>query len=502
MEKTQVFICENYYPEFQHVVQEEGFDNIVLRVFPSLCDHNGYHAEEKEILGQAQKTKSIVLCSKFCQTLKLLPTEDSIRFITGDNCFSHLTCNEFLNYLTSQGNYIISSGWLKKWNKHLESMGFDKETAGIFFQESIKQIVFLDAGIDEGAYGRINEFSSYIGLPYILIPIKLENIRLLLKSLEYEFRLHNQEQVHSVAVNELRNQCAEYSAVFDMVGKLSSHAKRRDVIGKIKELFQMIFGAQHFTFWSDQSNALPEPLQIFQAKEDDYWLLKEENRFCIKLAWDGTLYGIIDVSGFLFPQYIEKYLNLAVEISKFGGLVLHNNEQYEKILESERELKYLSFHDSMTGLYNRTYVNRLLNDYAQDSGACVFMFDLDGLKHVNDHHGHAEGDKLIKSFAEIMRKSIRETDIPARIGGDEFIAILYDANEKIAASIKKRMLDLIRINNNHITAKYLELSVSIGYALTKNKKDTIEVLMKQADEQMYADKIRKHHKITKPGGSH
>ncbi|WP_208925051.1 hypothetical protein [Desulfitobacterium hafniense] len=87
-----------------------------------------------------------------------------------------------------------------------------------------------------------------------------------------------------------------------------------------------------------------------KSKEEQFVLLKEENRFCIKIVWDGIIYGIIDAGGFLFPQYIEKYLNLAIQITKFSALVFHNNAQYEKILESEKELRHMSFHYSMTGL--------------------------------------------------------------------------------------------------------------------------------------------------------
>ncbi len=491
MKKLQVFICENFYPEYQNALERERIEDIELHVFPSLCDQKGRKTEVKEMLGIAHKNKSTVICSKSCDALKLLPEGQSVRTIAGNHCFSHLTCDEFLNYLTSKGSYIISSGWLKKWKHHLEVMGFDKETARRFFQESNKQLVFLDAEIEENTEELIKEFSSYVGVPYLIVPIELERIRLLLKSMAYEWRLHNQEQEHSIAVNELRNQCAEHAAVFDMLGKISTYATKRDVIGKIKELFLMVFGAQNFNFWSDQSDLLPNEIKELQTKEENYLLLREENRFCIKITWDGILYGVIDVSGFLFPQYIEKYLNLAVEISKFGGLVLHNNEQYEKILKSEEELKYLSTHDSMTGLYNRTYINRILDDSTKDSKICVFMFDIDKLKYVNDTYGHAEGDKLIKSFAEIMKNSFRETDISARIGGDEFMAILYDANEEMAQSIKKRVADLIRLNNGNLTAKHLELNVSAGCAIMENENDTIEVLMNKADEQMYADKAHK-----------
>ncbi|MBN2285983.1 MAG: GGDEF domain-containing protein, partial [Tissierellales bacterium] len=297
------------------------------------------------------------------------------------------------------------------------------------------------------------------------------------------------------ALNELRNQCAEYSAVFDMMGKISSYTSRREVIGKIKELFLFIFGAQDFKFWSEESEKLPKEIEILKVKKEDFYLfLKEENRFCLKIEWDGIHYGIIDAKGFMFPRYIEKYLNLAIEIAKFSGLVLHNNQQYEIIKASEKELMHLSFHDTMTGLHNRTYINRLLSENVKDCKTIVFMFDIDRLKYVNDHYGHAEGDQLINSFAMILAKSFRETDIVARIGGDEFAAVLYDADAQTAEIIKHRIIEEIKVNNENLEKKFLALSVSIGYAIPQSEKDSIEELMKKADALMYEDKMSKRTK--------
>lgn len=491
MKKLQIFICENFYPEYQKALQIEGLEDTELRTFTSLCDHKGRKTEVKEILERVNKQNSTLICSKSCDALRLLSENHSIRTITGNYCFSHLTCDDFLNYLTSQGSYIISTSWLKNWENHIKEMGFDKDTARRFFQESNKQLVFLDAIKDKNDEWLIKDLASYVGLPYIVVPVELEGIRLMLRSMVYEWRLHNQEQENKSAINELRNQCAEYSAVFDMLGKISTYAKRRDLIGQIKELFIMVMGAQSFSFWSDQADSLPEEIRKLQRSEANNLLLRDDNRFCIKITWDGMLYGIIDVSGFLFPQYIEKYLNLAVEVSKISGLVFHNNEQYEKILESEQELKYLGFHDSMTGLFNRTYINKVLSDTTKDNKTCVFMFDIDKLKYVNDNYGHAEGDKLINSFAEILKKSFRDKDIVARIGGDEFVAVLYDSDEDGTKVIKQRIVDLIRINNENIKEKHLELSVSIGYARPEQGNSTIEDLMNKADALMYEDKMGK-----------
>ncbi len=491
MKKLQIVVCENFYDEYQKALQVEGFEEIELLEFPTLCDQKGRKDEVKEKLGKEQKKKSIVICSKSCDVLDLLPEADSIQTTTGKYCFSHLTCDEFLNHLISQGSYIVSSGWVKKWKDHLENMGFDKDTARKFFQESNRQLVFLDVKEDRTDERLIKEFSSYVGLPYIIVPVELEKIRLMLRSKVYEWRLHKQIQTNKATINELRNQCAEYSTVFDLLGKISTYGKRRDVIGQIKELFMMVFGARSFRFCSDQSGSLPEEVEIFQRSEETYLLLKEENRFLIKIIWEGVLFGIVDVSGFLFPQYIEKYLNLAVEVSRISGLVFHNNTQYEKIMESEKELKYLSLHDSMTGLFNRAYINRELSSPLEDNKTCVFMFDIDKLKYVNDNFGHAEGDKLITSFAQILKKSFRENDVVARIGGDEFVAVLYEADEHILEGIEQRIINLIGVKNKRTKEKHLEISVSMGYAMAKNNSDTIEELMKIADARMYADKTRK-----------
>ena len=491
MEKFKVFICENFFPEYEEALKREGIDDIELIAFPTLCDQKGRKAEAKEIFDQSDTERSLLICSKPCDALKLIEKGSLIENVSGNYCFTHLTCDEFLDHLTSQGSYIVSTGWLQEWESHIGAMGFDKNTARSFFKETTKKIVFLDSKIDDNAENILQELSSSLGLPYLIVPVKLETIRLILKSRVCEWRLHNSNIKNNQQINELRSQCADYSAVFDMVGKVSSYATKRDVISRVKDLFMMVFGAQKFNFWSENSESIPTELCDFKSKDDSYILSKNENRFCIKVSWDSTLYGIIDVSGFLFPQYIDRYLNLALSITRLLGLVLHNNEQYETILESEKELKYVSFHDPMTGLYNRTYINLLLTDEAKDDKTIVFMFDIDKLKYVNDNFGHASGDKLINSFADVIKQCFRETDIAARIGGDEFTAVLYNADEKMAKTVRQRILDQIKENNEKLIDKHLELSVSIGYAISNNENETIEDLMKKADVLMYDDKMKK-----------
>jgi len=316
----------------------------------------------------------------------------------------------------------------------------------------------------------------------------------MIKSIVYEWRLHKKNDEYTKSISEIQSQCAEYSAILDLIGKIASFTNKRDTIEKIKEIFNMLLGAQQFKYWNSdyENDSLSTDIKdLFSSKYKSFVFLKEENRFCIKIEQNAKLYGAIDVSGFLFPQYIERYLNFAIEIVKVCGLVLSNIEQYEKLINSEKELQYLSFHDALTGLYNRTYLNEILNINRDAKYLTVFMFDIDKLKYVNDNFGHLEGDKLICDASNVFKNCFRETDTVARIGGDEFVAILQDGDIEMAEMFKKRINEAIIINNQNEQASHLQLSVSIGFAVAESKEDTLENLMNKADELMYADKMGK-----------
>lgn len=196
---------------------------------------------------------------------------------------------------------------------------------------------------------------------------------------------------------------------------------------------------------------------------------------------------------FLFPCYLERYLNLALELAKVSGLVFYNARQYEKIRQSEQSFRYLSLHDALTGLYNRTYLNKILakSENLEDARVAVFIFDIDKLKVINDTYGHAEGDRHIQAFAEILKKSFRNNDVVARIGGDEFIAVVTNSDVDLLAKIEERIKTLVNLHNETKLDPNLNLEVSLGYASQKYPEDTIEVLMKRADRRMYEQKVEK-----------
>jgi diguanylate cyclase (GGDEF)-like protein/PAS domain S-box-containing protein len=173
-----------------------------------------------------------------------------------------------------------------------------------------------------------------------------------------------------------------------------------------------------------------------------------------------------------------------------GGIILSSRDITDRKL-LEQELRYLSAHDALTSLYNRTYfeeeLNRLENGKYDPVG--MMIFDLDGLKLVNDTMGHEAGDRLLKNFARILQKCFRQDDVITRVGGDEFAVLLPETSDKILVKIA------VCINNtvseyNSINPS-LPISVSMETAVRNDNRTSLRDIYKEADNRMYRTKLQR-----------
>lgn len=159
--------------------------------------------------------------------------------------------------------------------------------------------------------------------------------------------------------------------------------------------------------------------------------------------------------------------------------------------QMEEQLKYLSLHDNLTGLYNRAFfeeeMKRLGGGRADRAG--LIVCDLDGLKLVNDTLGHDAGDRLLKAMAGILRKNFRESDVLARIGGDEFSVLLTGVGVVEMEAACRRIRNAVEDYNEK--NQHLPLSVSTGYAVSDNPGGKAGELFKTADDNMYREKLHR-----------
>jgi diguanylate cyclase (GGDEF)-like protein len=155
-------------------------------------------------------------------------------------------------------------------------------------------------------------------------------------------------------------------------------------------------------------------------------------------------------------------------------------------------MRKIATHDNLTGLPNRhsfyeQLQNSLKNAERNNTTFAVMFIDLDGFKPINDALGHAAGDEVLKSVAKRLKQSVRQGDVVARIGGDEFVILLSDINLPELLPVVRKIVD--RIASAHkVNGKSVSLSSSVGVATYPDSGHTVDELVAHADAAMYRSK--------------
>ena len=160
-------------------------------------------------------------------------------------------------------------------------------------------------------------------------------------------------------------------------------------------------------------------------------------------------------------------------------------------LAKEERLRYLGFHDALTGLGNRAYLEDMLAKMKSAPAPFslgVILCDLDRLKKTNDSLGHAAGDLAIMEAASILRRCFRQDDVIIRFGGDEFLILLPHVNQELISQKCQNLLEEAKKVSHRWNYGHFGLSVGSSYDAAGSLNP--QQLIQQADQQMYANKHR------------
>lgn len=166
-------------------------------------------------------------------------------------------------------------------------------------------------------------------------------------------------------------------------------------------------------------------------------------------------------------------------------LLVKDSVEAISLARANQELSKKAYIDLHTGLPNKSKCEELMHSVNEikDSTYCI-MFDLNGLKNVNDTLGHLAGDTMIMNFANILRRAIPEKEFVGRYGGDEFIAVISDREEAEIQQILDNVAEKVEKYNQF--SRQIHLSYAYGYACSQAYRDcTLQVLLEKADQNMY-----------------
>ena len=212
------------------------------------------------------------------------------------------------------------------------------------------------------------------------------------------------------------------------------------------------------------------------------------------ILFKDRLIGVLGICNIKLKTGNEKrFIAMVVDLA---GVSLQSCEYLE-------EAKEEAITDPLTGLYNRRYFFEKVKDTAQktasyESPASIFLFDIDNFKVYNDLNGHAEGDYLLKEISQFLKDNARETDVIARYGGEEFILLMYrtdrDDAYTHAEDIRKSIEEYPFKHREKQPAGFV--SVSGGVATFPLDGNSIDIVIRRADEALYESKRTGRNKIT------
>ncbi len=197
------------------------------------------------------------------------------------------------------------------------------------------------------------------------------------------------------------------------------------------------------------------------------------------------------------PSGIDEIDALAADFNALLDVVqAHEDELLHKqslLLRDNESLSHEVYRDPLTGLSNRAHFLQALKDrLAQHHALAVLFIDADGLKPINDLHGHAAGDALLQAVGQRIRAALRETDLVARLGGDEYAVLISPiTHEDMAAALAEKIQTRMQAPLELLPGLLVEPSVSIGWALHPDEAgqgSDAEALLARADAAMYKNK--------------
>ncbi|MCW8886274.1 MAG: diguanylate cyclase, partial [Motiliproteus sp.] len=213
----------------------------------------------------------------------------------------------------------------------------------------------------------------------------------------------------------------------------------------------------------------------------------------------------VDVRTVLVPAEMK---DLAMAFNRMSDEVHHSQQILEQRVEerteelreeiktrkaAEEKVRFLAMHDAVTGLPNRVALHDRIDECLQQKRVvgdmlAVLFIDLDGFKPINDRYGHAMGDLVLSEIGDRLGESLRNDDIVARYGGDEFVVLLTNQHSACKAADVAEKLRMEIAGPIQINGQELQVAASIGVVTTDAKGADINKMLREADQAMYRAK--------------
>lgn len=377
--------------------------------------------------------------------------------------------------MVTTGEDAVNSCFLNKPDLILMDIEIDGEMNGIETADKIRlsydiPIIYLTALSDEDTLSRAKVAG---GFAYLIKPFRKRDLYANIEMITYAHQMKKKAKENEIKYRNIFDNMFDGFAYYKIITN-ENNEPIDYVFLEVNDAFEKLMGIKKE--------------KIINKSIKEVFNFQRENKFFSDIeifaeaAVDGKKLYIKEY----FFEYAQKWFSITISSPQNGYLstLLTDITEGKK---SEEKLKYLTFYDKLTGLYNRAFFEEELKrfDTPRQLPLSVIIGDINGLKLANDVFGHSEGDKLLISIAEKLKKSCRSEDVVARWGGDEFVVLLPKTDEEAAEEICSRIMKACMEEDGEL----LSTSIALGRTTKKNIDENINKLLFEAENQMYKNKL-------------
>ena len=339
-----IFSCHNFHAEVAACVKLEGWTDVVTTEFPSLCGRPPMTWEQLHAYLPPDCTQVMIFGRACIGALGKAPSSfPPVQVIVREQCFHLIAGQTLVDAAIAEGAYLMSPAWVCHWRTHIAEQGFTPESAGEFYRDFANKLVLLDTGVEPDVARFADEFSQAVGLPLNRIAVGLDPMRLMLGKAVLEWRMEQLQADTQLRQRAHSAELADHVAALDLLGRLTELRQEAEVLAAIEDLFRMLFAPKtmHFqtvdhSLQSTTATLLPALQDLHLSLEKPYAWTLDGQGFALLLTHDGLELARIVVDGLTFPQYRERYLNMALSMTGVCALALESARTRKRLVEVEK----------------------------------------------------------------------------------------------------------------------------------------------------------------------
>jgi diguanylate cyclase (GGDEF)-like protein len=521
---TVFAVCRHYHQEAEQARLTDKLDRTMVLPFPARCGRPKVSLDElTALLPSSEEISQVEVFGGFCLHGLADCSLSGVTFHIHqlEHCFCLVAEASLVTRCLKNGGFLTTPGWLGNWLEALEQLGLTPATARDIFAETTGTIVLLDTGVNQDSGLQLREFAAAVDRPYETIRCGISEMRLRFTRTHLSTLLVQERREAAAQITAAQQQTSHYAMSLDLLSNLAQTSSESEAVDAMLDVYTFLFAPERLCYLSFQDGrpdrlrlrpneaseaeraAISERLTMFPYENDH---LLTDQGFTLRIGRPQDVRGIISVERIAFPDYRDRYLNLALSIVNICELPIENARRYEKIVRTEEQLRkaneslyLMSTVDALTGIANRRAYNKCMERewkkmLRNQSPLSLILADIDFFKDYNDFYGHKAGDSCLRRVAHLIRHAaVRPGDFVARYGGEEFAVILADTEAEGALHVAERIRSAIVAQQiaHHTSTIAPHITISLGVSLIKPPVlagQTPEMLFRAADTALYEAK--------------